>query len=215
MLDTTQCKEVLADPQPRGVRDCRGSITLITGCMFSGKTTELLRRVDEVASERVLAFKHRIDNRYRCDAIVTHGGKAHPARAIQSADEIPAFADSYITAGNDLDLIALDEAHFFDSTIVAAAQTIRDRGIHLAMTALDRDSWGRPFPLIERLADLADACFPKRATCARCGAVGERTQRLTPVIVANASQRPSMVGGAESYEPRCRACWSPPPEVAI
>ncbi len=215
MLDTTSSEQVTANPKSCGVRACRGAITLITGCMFSGKTTELLRRVDEVASQCVMAFKHRIDNRYQRDAIVTHGGKAHPACVIENADELLAFADAHIAAGRDLDLIALDEAHFFESTIVSTAQAIRDRGIHLAMTALDRDSWGRSFPLIDQLADLADACLTKHATCARCGGVGERTQRLTPIVAAAGSHRPSMVGGAESYEPRCCACWFPPPEFAI
>ncbi|MGB2986493.1 MAG: thymidine kinase [Phycisphaerae bacterium] len=178
----------------------RGTITVICGCMFSGKTTELLRRLADVAPDSVLVVKHKIDRRYRVDAAVSHTGQSWPAVAVASAHEVSA----HIRSG--IEVTGIDEAHFFDAALVDVVQAAAARGIDVIVTSLDRDSWGRPFPVTERLCSIADEPIVKRAVCARCGCVGDRTQRLTPIIDGN------MVGGPESYEPRCLKCWHPPPE---
>ena len=173
---------------------------MICGCMFSGKTTVLFRRLEQYPASAILAFKHVIDRRYSADEIVSHGGKAWPAVPIATVAEIPGRIRA------DFRIVALDEAHFFDGAIVRTAGDLTQRGIDVILTSLDRDSWGRPFAVAEELRAIADESLMLHAVCARCGAKADRTQRLTPIVDGN------MVGGPESYEPRCQACWLPPPE---
>ncbi len=168
--------------------------------MFSGKTTELLRRIEQYPPEAVLAVKHPIDTRYSAEKIVSHGGQARFAQVVAEAHEIA----SRTPAGTRL--LAIDEGHFFGEALVGAVSAATAEGIDVLVTALDRDSWGHPFPVAARLVELADEPVIKDAVCARCQARADRTQRLTPIVNGN------LVGGPESYEPRCQNCWSPPPE---
>ncbi len=181
----------------------RGRVTLISGCMFSGKTTSLLERLDRKPGTSLRTFKHVIDRRYAPDAVVTHGGLAQPAIPVASPAEVLA----HVT--DETETVAIDEAHFFDSTLVGLTEELATRGMSVILTSLDRDSWGRPFPVVEQIRSLADEPVTKHATCARCRAVADHTQRLTPIINAD------MVGGPECYEPRCRSCWSPPPQAPL
>ena len=177
------------------------TISLVCGCMFSGKTTELLRRLDAAPPGSVLAIKHVIDRRYRAEAVVAHGGQAWPAIAVSSAGEIP----NHIRP--DVRIAGIDEAHFFDEALIEVTRFLAAGGLYVILTALDLDSWGRPFPVVERLRALAHESVVIHATCARCGQLADHTQRLTPIVDHQ------MVGGPESYEPRCRMCWTPPPEA--
>lgn len=178
-----------------------GVITLITGCMFSGKTTELLRRVDAVDSRRTIVFKHIIDTRYSANAVVTHGGLSYPAVVVDSAS---AMSDQI---ASDALLVGVDEAHFLDDPIIESVANLRQRGVNVVLTALNYDSWGNPFSVIRHLEKIADARIHLTATCASCGQQADRTQRTTPIVDGN------MIGGAESYEPRCVGCWEAPPDV--
>ncbi len=178
----------------------RGTLTVICGCMFSGKTTELLRRLEGFPRGAAVAFKHVIDTRYSASAIVSHGGKALPAIVVASASAI----ERHIT--DDTEMVAVDEAHFFDEGLAAMVSRLAERGIEVVLTSLQPDSWGRPFPLAERLLAVADEPIVTTATCARCGRIADRTQRLTPIIDGQ------MVVEPDHYEPRCRNCWRPPPE---
>lgn len=180
----------------------RGTITFIAGCMFSGKTTELLRRLDALDQASIRTFKHRIDRRYRSHAVVSHGGLARPAFPVASMGEIVARIDSGTS------VVAIDEAHFFDTALVDLTRDLAARGVDVILTSLDLDSWGRPFAVARRLRAIADEPIDRNAVCAGCGGPADHTQRLTPIIDGN------MVGGPESYEPRCLTCWSPPPEPA-
>lgn len=168
--------------------------------MFSGKTSELLKRTANHEARDVVAFKHTIDTRYGKNEIVSHGGKACSARAVTSAAEILAHLPK------SAKLIAIDEAHFFDSDLVDVTKILAKRGLSIVLTSLDPNSWGNPFDVVERLKSIVDETVPLQAICARCGLTADRTQRLTPIVNGN------MVDGPENYEPRCRACWSPPPE---
>ena len=160
-----------------------GVLSLIRGCMFSGKTTRLLDALEGYAPEQVAAFKHEIDRRYSDDEIVSHNGRAWSAVHVGCSDQI---ADHL----NSVELVvAIDEAHFFDDGLVDAVRTLLLRCAAVIVTSLDRDSWGRPFPLVERLAELATDCVDATARCARCGAEADRTQRLTPIVNGQ------MVGG--------------------
>lgn len=175
-----------------------GTVTVIYGCMFSGKTTELLRRLEEYPSGKALAFKHAIDTRYSASAIVSHGGKASPAFVVKNADEIER------SVSGDIGMVAVDEAHFFDGSLADVVARLAGRGIDTVLTSLQPDSWGRPFPVVDRLLAIADEPILTTATCARCGGVADRTQRLTPIVDGNMVVEPS------NYEPRCRKCWCPP-----
>ena len=123
-----------------------------------------------------------------------------PGVSVADAEVIPA------QVGSGIELAAVDEGHFFGEPLVDVCRGLVRRKINVIVTSLDRDSWGRRFPVAEQLTALADEAVVRHAICARCGATADRTQRLTPIIDGN------MVGGPESYEPRCRSCWTPPPE---
>jgi thymidine kinase len=179
--------------------------------MFSGKTSELLARVSAVAAPQRQVFKHDRDHRYRRAAVVTHAGQAIPAQPVTRArDLLPQLRPN-------TRLVALDEAHFFGGDLLDVADVLRIRGIEFLITALDVDSWGRVFPVLEELRALADEVVLLRATCARCGAVAVRTQRTAPIrgadYTAGQNAECLLIGGAEAFEPRCVACWSPPPEA--
>ena len=178
----------------------RGTVTVICGCMFSGKTTELLRRLAEYPCGEALAFKHAIDTRYSASAIVSHGGKASPAIVVTDAGAI----ERHITDG--IEIAAIDEAHFFDESLADVVARLAQRGVDVVLTSLQPDSWGRPFPAAERLLAIADEPIVTTAACAQCGAIADRTQRLSPIIDGQMVVEPS------NYEPRCRNCWRPPPE---
>lgn len=198
--DSSVAATMHTEPTTPRVQVHRGTITLIGGCMFSGKTTALLTLVDAAEPGQAAVFKPLLDTRYSANAVVSHGGKSCPATVIASPGEILEKLPSNAAT------VAVDEVHFFDIHLAPVAEALRDKGIDVILTALDLDSWGRPFPAVERLAAVADTRGALRATCARCGAEANHTQRTTPIEGGN------MVGGAESYEPRCPACWHPPRE---
>lgn len=179
----------------------RGVVTVLSGCMFSGKTTELLRQLTSLRSGAGVAFKHVIDDRYRYDALVSHAGKAYSAIVVSSPRRMLEHLHSTV------ELIAIDDAHFFDRDLGRIVERSAESGIDVIVACLDLDSWGRPFPLCRDLCSIADQSVTMYAVCARCRSVGDRTQRLTPIVDGR------LVGGPESYEPRCRRCWRPPPEA--
>lgn len=167
--------------------------------MFSGKTTELLRRLDNAEAAHVVAYKHEIDTRYQTDFIVTHGGKAFPAKPARRAGDIAEIPPSGAI------IVGIDEAHFFCAELLGVVSSLTRAGVHVLATALDVDSWGKPFPVVQQLMELATESVTLDAICGQCGGTANRTQRLTPIIDGN------MIGGSESYQPRCRQCWTPPP----
>jgi len=181
-------------------REEHGLVTLILGCMFSGKTTALLRQLRQADSAGVLAIKPGIDRRYSDTQIVTHSGQAFPAKPVAGAAEVLGMVDA------STQFVGIDEAHFFDEELVDVVSALRGRRIDVVLTALDRSSWGRLFRVVEGLRAISDEFALVYAVCARCGRRADHTQRLTPIIGTN------LVGGPESYEPRCAACWRPPPE---
>jgi thymidine kinase len=178
----------------------RGGITLLLGCMFSGKTTELLRRLRAYPQDTILAVKHLVDTRYNAAQIVSHGGQAWEAQVAPSARAIPTWVSPRTR------VVAIDEAHFFDDGLPDLVLHLAAQGLDVIVTSLEPDSWGRPFLPNGRLCGVADHRIMKYAACARCRAVADRTQRLTPIVDGN------MIVDPDNYEPRCRVCWRPPPE---
>lgn len=166
--------------------------------MFSGKTTELITRVERYPAESVLAIKHAIDTRFGRHAIISHGGQSIRATPVRSAREIPPLVAAPTR------VVAIDEGHFFELDLLDSIAELNGRGVDVVLTSLEPDSWGRPFPINDWLRERATECVTKSATCARCGGVADRTQRLTPVVAGN------MVVDPSQYEPRCRACWQAP-----
>jgi thymidine kinase len=176
-----------------------GSVEVITGSMFSGKTEELIRRLKRAlfARQRVQAFKPRIDDRYDASRIVSHQAASVDAVAVatsQSLEERVAL---------DTQVVAIDEAQFFDRGIVEVCERLANRGIRVIAAGLDQDYLGRPFPPMPDLMAIAEEVTKVHAVCTVCGGPASRSQRLS--IEASTV----LVGGAESYEARCRACFEP------
>lgn len=166
--------------------------------MFSGKTTELIRRVGAYPPESVLAIKHTIDTRFGRDAIISHGGKAIPATPVGSSIEVLDRID------DSTRLAAIDEAHFFDPELPGVVAKLNETGIDVVLASLEPDSWARPFAINASLRRQAGEVVSLLSICAQCGCPADRTQRVTPVVNGN------MVVDPSQYEPRCSECWKPP-----
>lgn len=185
-----------------GVR-ATGVLTVIVGCMFSGKTTRLLRCITQYPLEQVCAVKHARDVRYGLHSIVSHAGAMHPCSMVSTVAEINAFVAAPTRC------VAIDEGHFFADGLIDVMAKLRADGLDCVVTGLDRSSWGTPFPHIVELLRSADRPVLCRARCGKCDRAANRTQRLTPIGNGN------LVGGAGDYEPRCARCWRPPVEAAL
>ncbi len=183
-----------------------GCIEVITGSMFSGKTEELIRRVKRAmyARQRVQAFKPRIDDRYDASSIVTHAAAEEgdktgvlEALAVATSESLESRVD------DETQVVAIDEAQFFDRGIVDVAQRLADRGVRVLVAGLDQDYLGRPFHPMPELMAVAEQVTKVHAVCTVCGDTASRSQRLV-------AEGPTvLVGGSESYEARCRACFEP------
>jgi thymidine kinase len=174
-----------------------GSVEVITGSMFSGKTEELIRRIKRaiLARQRVQAFKPRIDDRYDPQRIVTHEAISVEAVAVSSSSGIEE------RVADDTEVIAIDEAQFFDVGIVEVCDRLASRGFRVICAGLDQDYLGRPFPPMPDLMAIAEEVTKVHAVCSVCGHAASRSQRLI------AESTTVLVGGSESYEARCRSCF--------
>lgn len=174
-----------------------GRVEVIAGSMFSGKTEELIRRVKRAlfARQLVQAFKPRIDDRYDRTRIVSHGSIAIDAVAVSSSESLL----ERVQAATQV--IAVDEAQFFDRGIVEAANELADSGRRVILAGLDQDYLGRPFPPMPDLMAIAEDVTKVRAVCTVCGLDASRSQRLLP------AGGTVLVGGSDSYEARCRGCF--------
>jgi thymidine kinase len=179
-----------------------GSLTVITGSMFSGKTEELIRRLRRAlyARQRVQVFKHALDTRAELTEIRTHNGVLHEAAAVSTSGELLKKFE------RTTDVVAVEEAQFFDEGIVEACRHLADSGYDVIVAGLDMDFRGRPFGPMPILLAEADEVVKLRAICARCGRDASRSQRLIDSEPAPASAPTILVGAQESYEARCRHC---------
>lgn len=176
-----------------------GSIEVVTGSMFSGKTEELIRRVKRAlfARQRVQAFKPRIDDRYDPTRIVSHERVSVEAVAVSNSESLERRVDE------ETQVVAIDEAQFFDTAIVEVVQRLAGAGVRVIIAGLDQDYLGKPFHPMPELMAIAEDVTKVHAVCTVCGAQASRSQRL----IAESST--VLVGGNESYEARCRACFVP------
>jgi thymidine kinase len=179
-----------------------GSITVICGGMFAGKSEELIRliRRSMYAKKRVQAFKHDYDNRFSETDIVTHEGVALKAVPVASADDIERLLDG------DTEVVAIEEAQFFDSSLVSLCVRLADKGKTVLVAGLDQDFRRVPFGPVPQLLALADEVVKLRAICVRCGQVASHTQRLVDGRPASYNDPVVLIGASESYEARCRNC---------
>jgi thymidine kinase len=177
-----------------------GSLTVITGSMFSGKTEELIRLLRRAlyARRSVQVFKHVLETRSDFTEIRSHNGVPHEAGAVSTSEEL------LESIKPETDVVAVEEAQFFDEGIVDACRSLADSGYQVIVAGLDMDFRGRPFGPMPSLLAEADEVVKLRAICARCGRDASRSQRLIDGKPAPASAPTILVGAQETYEARCR-----------
>ena len=179
-----------------------GYIEVISGCMFAGKTEELIRRIKtlEFAKKNVLVFKPAIDNRYSNTKVVSHSGSSVESIVVPDARSILDFVK------DDTDVIAIDEIQFFDEDVLLVCDYLAKKGKRVMCAGLDTDFRAEPFGVMPRLITDAEFVTKLTAVCMKCGAPATRTQRLVNGRPAQYTDPIIMVGAAEAYEARCRHC---------
>ncbi|MBY0245531.1 MAG: thymidine kinase [Sphingobacteriaceae bacterium] len=180
----------------RGTSHC-GSIEVICGSMFSGKTEELIRRLKraQIAQLNIEIFKPKVDTRYDESAIVSHNYNSIPSTAVENAQSILLLKAS-------TQVVGIDEAQFFDETLPEVCNKLASKGIRVIVAGLDMDFLGNPFGPIPQLMAIAEHVTKVNAICAQCGSPAVYSFRK---IVNNAT---ILLGEKESYEPRCRYCYN-------
>jgi thymidine kinase len=178
-----------------------GWIEVIAGCMFSGKTEELIRRLRraKIAKQNVKIFKPKIDNRYSNSDIVSHSEQSLPSILIDDINELLNFSE-------DAEVIGIDEAQFFSSDIVGICNKLANEGKRVIIAGLDQDYRGIPFEPMPQLLAIAEYITKTLAICVVCGNPADKTQRKT-----ESSER-VVVGASDIYEARCRKCHYIPKE---
>ena len=179
-----------------------GWLEVVCGPMFSGKSEELIRRLRraEIAGQRALIVKPRIDDRYDIGHVVSHAGAKMRAVAVTRAEEIPGLADGY-------DAVGIDEVQFFPAAIVSVIETLVARGTRVVAAGLDQDFRGLAFGSLPELLCRAELVDKLQAVCHRCcRGPATMTQRLVDGRPAPADGETIIVGALEQYEARCRAC---------
>ena len=184
----------------------QGSIELICGSMFSGKSEELIRRIRraQYGKQNVIVFKPMIDNRYSKETIMTHNGNSINAHPVKSLTDIIEKLTPTI------DVVGIDEVQFFEKEIVDLVSQLADQGYRVILAGLDTNFRGEPFGVMAELMALSESVTKLNAICPQCGADASRTQRLIDGKPANYDDPIIKIGAAESYEPRCRKCHQVP-----
>ena len=181
----------------------RGSLEVVCGCMFSGKTEELIRRVkrEYIAKSNVQVFKSHLDTRYSIEKVYTHDGE------ILEALQIPESLSSELLKriNPETDVIAIDEVQFFDNGIVELCEDLASKGVRVIVAGLDLDFRGEPFPgPMPTLMAKADRIDKLTAVCVKCGQPAVRSQRLVDGKPANWDEATLVVGAQDKYEAVCR-----------
>ncbi len=177
-----------------------GSVEVITGSMFCGKTDEIIRRLRRatIAKQKVQVFKPSIDNRYANAKVVSHAGTEYEATNIEKAAEIMKHLKP------DTTVVAIDEAQFLDDEIVSLVNQLAAKRLRVIVGGLDTDFRGEPFGCIPTLMAQAERVDKLEAICMVCGEPATRTQRLVNGKPAHYHDPIVIVGAAELYEARCR-----------
>ncbi len=174
----------------------KGWIEVVCGCMFSGKTEELIRRLKraQIANQKVEIFKSHVDTRYDTDAIVSHDSSRITSTAVNNAYNI-------LLLGSDADVIGIDEAQFFDNDIVEVVEELARQGKRIIAAGLDMDYMGKPFGPIPALLSRAEYITKLHAICVKCGDIANYSYRKPKI------DDKILLGEKDVYEPRCRSCF--------
>ena len=177
-----------------------GSLEIITGSMFCGKTEELIRRLRRasIARQQIQVFKPAIDDRYTEEKVASHNGMVFDAIPVRQAAEI---LDNLHT---ETTVAAFDETQFFSDEIIGIVQDLAERGIRVIVAGLDMDFRGEPFGPMPMLMSKAERVDKLHAICMVCGELASRTQRLIDGSPARYDDPVVIVGADEMYEARCR-----------
>jgi thymidine kinase len=182
--------------EPHILGERRGWIEVICGSMFSGKTEELIRRMKRasIANLKTEIFKPVIDNRYDVVNVVSHDENAIPSQPVQHSQNILLLAQ-------DVDVIGIDEAQFFDEGLVSVCKKLALQGMRIIVAGLDMDYLGKPFGPVPQLLAIADYITKLHAICVHCGNIASITYRKTK------QSGQIVIGELDIYEPRCRVCY--------
>ena len=174
-----------------------GWIEVITGSMFSGKTEELLRRLKRAkfAKQKIEIFKPRIEVRYSEEEVVSHDENAILSTPVDSSANI-------ILLANDVEVVGVDEAQFFDDGLVEVCNSLASSGIRVIVAGLDMDYRGKPFGPIPKLLSIAEYVTKVHAICLRCGNLAQYTHRMS------GDEKLILLGETDIYEPLCRSCFN-------
>ena len=174
----------------------KGWIEVVCGSMFSGKTEELIRRLNraKIAKLKVEIFKPQIDQRYHEQNVVSHNANSISSYAVPASSNI-------LLLSNETDVVGIDEAQFFDDEIVSVCQQLANRGTRVIVAGLDMDYLGNPFGPMPKLLAVAEYITKVHAICVDCGDLAQHSFRVT------GNNDLVLVGETESYKPLCRSCF--------
>jgi thymidine kinase len=174
----------------------RGWIEVICGSMFSGKTEELIRRLNRarIARQKVEIFKPKVDTRYDEINVVSHDENSIVSTPVETASQILLYAE-------EVEVVGIDEAQFFDSDLMAVCNFLANKGVRVIVAGLDMDFQGNPFGPIPALLATAEYVTKVHAICMRCGNLAQYSHRTI------ANQNLVVLGEKDSYEPLCRKCY--------
>lgn len=174
----------------------KGHIEVICGSMFSGKTEELIRRLNRalIAKQKVEIFKPAVDKRYHEFDVVSHNENAIRSTPVQ-------FADDIILLSGNCEVVGIDEVQFFDNRIVNVANVLANSGKRVILAGLDMDFEGNPFEPMPQLLAIAEYVTKVHAVCMKCGDLASYSYRLLE------AKEKVVLGEKESYEARCRKCF--------
>lgn len=176
-----------------------GWIEVIVGSMFSGKSEELIRRLNRarIARQKVQVFKPKIDARYSVEEIASHSGQTHGSMPVSSTAELLDLVEP------DTQVIGIDEGQFFDAVLVDAVNELARSGRRVIVAGLDQDYTGKPFEPMPQLLAVAEFITKTHAICVKCGSTANYSQRTVQ------SNERVEVGASDKYEARCRKCFVP------
>lgn len=177
-------------------KERKGHIEVVCGSMFSGKTEELIRRLNRalIAKQKVEIFKPTVDKRYHEFDVVSHNENAIRSTPVN-------FAEDIILLAGDCDVVGIDEVQFFDHRIIHVARVLANSGKRVILAGLDMDFEGNPFEPIPQLLAIAEYVTKVHAICMKCGDLASHSYRLS------ATKDKVLLGEKDSYEARCRKCF--------
>lgn len=183
-----------------------GWLEVICGCMFAGKTEELIRRINRIkyAKKSVIVFKPAIDNRYDQKQVVSHSNQRIDSIPIDKANEVFNYLKTLPYA------VAFDEAQFFDEELIDIVERLANSGVRVIVAGLDQDFRGEPFGIMPTLMAKAEYITKLQGICMVCGSPATRTQRIIDGHPADYDDPTILVSAKEKYESRCRHCHQVP-----